>query len=270
MGQKRFFQYWRMVVHRAFLEAWDKVGASGTVFGILVAIVVAYLVEKPKSLSDFGLSGAVMPVVISALFFTIVMVIYICREPFNIHNEQQLLIGQREQEVEILKETAKPKLELRYDENWPTSIKSFTDREGKTGILFRIRLKNISTIGSAENIKTELLNTNRSPQITDVPAELSFMHNEDGKRLNAGTCLWIDAVNLYSVKTPTSENQYFERFGFERKDFQQQTTAAINPTQPMQFTIQASGSNTTAVCRTFELFFRDENGEKVPQIREVT
>ena len=83
-----FWKYWHKIFSSAIRQAWDKLGAWGTLCGILISIIVAIIDKKPKSLSDLSGNDAMVAAGIFIFLFVVVLLIFIIREPVILHNQQ--------------------------------------------------------------------------------------------------------------------------------------------------------------------------------------
>jgi hypothetical protein len=91
-SQISFWPYWGTIWKNALRRAWDKVGAWGTVAGIVTSIIVSILAKYPKSWGDFWHKDAITAMVIFLAIFAIVFLLFICKEPVTIFNKQQNII----------------------------------------------------------------------------------------------------------------------------------------------------------------------------------
>jgi len=103
MGQKTFSQYRKLVRENAcrrFIKERAILDVAITVFiGLLVGAVVAYLIEKPKSLAEIGWSEPMIAAIVTFVFTVVVytaiyIFIYLRREPLLIYNNQETVISE--------------------------------------------------------------------------------------------------------------------------------------------------------------------------------
>lgn len=261
MEQKTFLEYATVVMYRAFCKAWDKFGALGTLLGLMVSIAVAYFAEQPKSLKDFGSSDAIMAAQVFLLLFICAMGFYILREPVIIHNEQQVSKENLEREIKRLNEETKPKLELKIDAN----ELSYSYMKPHA-FIFHIHVTNTATMESIEGVEINLVKVGVNPQTYVLPAKLSIMYNHEN-RLNAGDSLYVGIVEIKAPSPDFGETQYQFKFTLDNNKSIHNVPRVFDP--PLEFTIRASGINTSPVETTFELFSSNENNETIIKLREV-
>jgi len=103
MGQKTLLRYWGMVIGRAACRAWEKLGAVGTLLGIVVPIAILWLTKKSESVTDFSRSDVITTAEWIVGIFVVAVVIYIIREPVVIHNSQEITIAEKVKDIEGLK-----------------------------------------------------------------------------------------------------------------------------------------------------------------------
>ncbi len=201
-----------------------------------------------------------MAAIIFLILFICAMGFYILREPVIIHNEQQVSKENLEIKINKLEEAAKPKLELKYEDDNPTSRQVYTDPEGRTGTLFRIRITNISTTESIQQMEVYLTEVNTTPKIPYLPAKLGFMHDY-GERLHAGNELWADVLTVGDSKDATGDTKYEMFFGFADDIPKRAQHLFIKEFRSYEFEVKASGMGIPSASKRFE-FFANEHGNK--------
>lgn len=266
-------KYWRMVFVEAARMAWGQSGMRKATFAVLSALFASFLLllltgsgTLPETIEvligDFNSELRVNLIYLGGtiLFILIIFVFALIYTPARIHDRQKSRENELKEEINRLRDMAKPELELRFDADHKSSIQNVQQFPSIIPFIYRVFVINKSSMESVEKISVKLVDVVPNHSLTFLPAELRFLNNQE-KRLSCGDSLLVDVISIQIDKNLLDQNK-IGQFCFENRILKRRQLD-LTHVDDFMIVLEATGENTSPVRKTFK-FSSNLRGEQYP------